>query len=386
MKADIIIIGAGQTGLCFALSLANTPLNIVIIDKQSRDELSSFEPDGRDIALTHTSKKILEDLGVWARIPKTFISPINEAKVLDGNSEYALQFHADNSDCLGYLVSNHALKEAIYHESETAKNLTKILGETVNFISTNDHSSCVILSNNEKIEASLIVAADGRFSKTRSFFDINVQEYNFKQKATVCKMEIEKPHDNIAYECFNYGRTLAVLPLVGNVSSIVITAPTEESEVIANYSEEQFNLDVTKRFKNKLGKMKLIGKRYQYPLIAVYADRFVSKRFALIGDAAVGMHPVTAHGFNLGLKGQNTLATLIKLAKNSNVGSPLLLEKYQSIHHRCCRPMYLGTNAIVRLFTNDSLVPKIIRKIVLRIGNHLHPFKRIITKQLTTIH
>jgi 2-polyprenyl-6-methoxyphenol hydroxylase-like FAD-dependent oxidoreductase len=73
-------------------------------------------------------------------------------------------------------------------------------------------------------------------------------------------------------------------------------------------SKAAFNEDIQKRFDNRLGKMDLIGKRFPYPLVAVHANRFVTKRFALIGDAAVGMHPVTAHGFNLGLRGQNTLA------------------------------------------------------------------------------
>ena len=385
MKTDIIIMGAGQAGLCFALSLANTNLNIVIIDKQSAEALTNFEPDGRDLALTHNSKKILEDLGVWERIPKEFISSINEAKVLDGNSEYALHFNKDHLDCLGYLVSNHALKKAIYEQSQTANNITTLFGKKTSLISTNDQAAFVVLSDGEKIEASLLVAADGRFSESRSFFNIPVKEYNFKQKAIVCKMEHEQPHHNIAHECFNYGRTLAVLPLSGNVSSIVITAPTEESDLITNYSEEQFNADISRRFKNKLGKMKLIGKRYQYPLVAVYAERFVSKRFALIGDAAVGMHPVTAHGFNLGLKGQNTLAQLIKSAKNSNIGSPILLEKYHSIHNKNCKPLYVGTNAIVHLFTNDSFIPKIIRKIALRVGNNLMPFKKMVIKELTQI-
>lgn len=390
IKTDIVIIGAGPAGLSFALSLANTPINVVLIDKQSPEQLSHFEPDGRDIALTHFSKHLLEEMGVWHRIPQTFISPIHEAKVFDGDSEYALHFHntkTSDANALGYLVSNHALKEAIYKESETATNLTKILNQTVKFIGTNDKCATVILSDDQKIEASLIVAADGRFSEARSYAGITAQEYHFQQNAIVCKMAHEKPHNNIAHECFYYGGTLAVLPLVGNVSSIVITVPTDKSKFITGYSEEQFNHYVETRFKHKLGKMTLIGKRHQYPLIAVYANRFVSNRFALLGDAAVGMHPVTAHGFNLGLKGQHTLATLIKTAyKNgTDIGSAALLEKYHVSHHRACRPLYLGTNAIVRLFTNDSFVPKIVRKIVLRIGNNFSPFKKIITRQLTRV-
>ena len=53
--------------------------------------------------------------------------------------------------------------------------------------------------------------------------------------------------------------------------------------------------------------MELVGKRYSYPMVTTYAKKFISDRFALIGDAAVGMHPVTAHGFNLGLNLQALL-------------------------------------------------------------------------------
>jgi 2-polyprenyl-6-methoxyphenol hydroxylase-like FAD-dependent oxidoreductase len=85
--------------------------------------------------------------------------------------------------------------------------------------------------------------------------------------------------------------------------------------------------------------------------------------------------------------GQNTLSTLIKSArkKGMDIGDSTLLEKYHTHHHRACRPLYLGTNAIVRLFTNDTFVPKIVRKIALRVGNNFYPLKRIITKHLTQI-
>ena len=92
--------------------------------------------------------------------------------------------------------------------------------------------------------------------------------------------------------------------------------------------------DVPIGFENRLGKMKLVGKRYPYPLVAVHADKFATTRFALIGDAAVGMHPVTAHGFNLGLRGQATLAKEIKsaMSQGRDIGTLEVLEKYQSKH------------------------------------------------------
>ncbi len=62
MKYDIIIIGAGPAGLSFACSLANTNLKVLIIEKLSKDELRAPAVDGRDIALTHLSIKILKNL------------------------------------------------------------------------------------------------------------------------------------------------------------------------------------------------------------------------------------------------------------------------------------------------------------------------------------
>ena len=133
--------------------------------------------------------------------------------------------------------------------------------------------------------------------------------------------------------------------------------------------------------------MTLLNKRYQYSLVGVFADQFVANRFALIGDAAVGMHPVTAHGFNLGLRVQNTLSLQIKFALEHGLDIGLLqtLETYQLKHRRASRPLYLGTNAIVKLYTDDSLLAKITRKIMLRIGNNFIPAKKKILNQLTEI-
>ena len=133
--------------------------------------------------------------------------------------------------------------------------------------------------------------------------------------------------------------------------------------------------------------MTLISKRYQYSLTGVFAEQFIENRFALIGDAAVGMHPVTAHGFNLGLRGQNTLSLQIKFAlkRKLDFGSLKILERYELRHRRASKPLYLGTNAIVKLYTGETLFSKIVRKAILRIGNNFLPAKKKILDQLTEL-
>jgi len=141
------------------------------------------------------------------------------------------------------------------------------------------------------------------------------------------------------------------------------------------------------RFNSRLGKMTLASPRHSYPLVAVHANRFAKDRFALLGDAAVGMHPVTAHGFNLGLRGQHTLANEIKSALKQEIdfGSFSVLERYQKQHMRVTRPMYIGTNEIVNLFTNDSVPAKFARDFALRFSNNFPPVKRMIERKLTEV-
>lgn len=387
VKVDIIIIGAGPAGLGFARSLAGTGLKVVIIERLAIDELRSPPVDGRDIALTHFSIRLLKALGAWARIPAQSIAPIRQAKVLDGDSSYSLDF--DNRkvvvDALGYLVSNQHIRRALFEEVESLDDVEIITATTVDDVNTRHDEASVMLSNGETVEAGLIVAADSRFSTTRRKMGISAAMRDFGRVAIVCRMRHEFSHNATAFECFQYGRTLAVLPLSGNQSSIVITVPADMAEQILTMDEERFNADVAQGFKYRLGKMALTGRRYPYPLVAVLADRFVANRFALIGDAAVGMHPVTAHGFNLGIRGQDTLAREIKsvLSKNADIGAFNVLDKYQSIHSRVTRPLYFGTNGIVGLFTNDTLPARLLRKMTLRIGNHMPPVKRMITDQLT---
>jgi len=387
IKCDVAVIGAGPAGLSFARSLASTGLNIILVEKLPARVLANPPLDGRDIALTYLSVEILKELDVWSLFSAGSISAIKEARVLNGRSPYFLHFDHNDTDksALGYIVSNHLIRKALYKSLDGFSNIRLITGVEATSVTTDSSRASIRLSNGQTLTGSLIVAADSRFSEARRKIGISASMHDFGRVVIVCRMKHEKPHNDIAYECFHYERTLAVLPLGGNKSSIVVTLPTYMSEALMTMSKAAFNEDIRKRFNNRLGRMELIGRRFPYPLVAVHADRFVTTRFALIGDAAVGMHPVTAHGFNLGLRGQNTLAKKIRSAqeRNIDIGSSAVLENYQSTHRRVTWPLYLGTNALVKLYTNDGLQAKIARMAMLRLGNNLRPIKRTLMTQLT---
>ncbi len=379
MIYDIAIIGSGPNGDALACALADTNLKIVIIDKQPLKTLENPKIDGRDIALTHRSINVLKEIGFWDLIPNNLISKINKAKIFDGDSAYSLNFENKNikKDHLGCLIPNFLIKKTLKKLLKKRKNIFSIESEIIDFYNEGDFNS-ILLSNKKKIKASLIIGADTRFSYSRSKMGISSFVKDFKKNMIVCRMKIENNHNNTAYEFFKYNKTLALLPYVNNEASIIITDTKKNTEKLLKLKKKDFNFEIENNFNSTFGKMHLIGKRYSYPMITVYSKKFTSNRFALIGDAAVGMHPVTAHGFNLGLQGIKILSKEIKsaLKNNIDIGSNFVLNKYQYKMHLAAIPLYFGTNTIVQLYTNTSRPAKIARKFALRAVNTIKPFKR----------
>jgi len=199
------------------------------------------------------------------------------------------------------------------------------------------------------------------------------------------KMDYEGEEQDTAMECFQYGRTLAVLPLTNKRCSVVLTIDTDKAHEILDATPEDLATDIEKRIDSHLGKMVLTTKLFSYPLMGIYAQKFYGQRYALIGDTAVGMHPVTAHGFNMGIRGAHTLAEEIKtaIAQGIDFGSVAVLNNYHQKHRNFTRPLYLGTNALVKLYTNESTPARFIRHRLLKLGNRLKPAKHIITNLLT---
>ena len=377
---DIVVVGGGPTGIAFACGFAETNVRVAIVDKLPREVIANPKIDGREIALTHHSVKILKKLNVWRHISSKLISVIKEARVLDGDSTYFLNFNHQEiqKECLGYLIPNHVIRKNLYKRLKNVSNITLINKAECLSIDINKQYASIVLSNGRKIKTSLVVAADSRFSKMRSKMDISAFTHNFNKNMIVCRMEHEKPHQNIAYEFFRYNQTQASLPYIKNQSSIVTTATKDFSSNLMKMNDKKFNQEMQNSFNNFFGKMKLLGKRYSYPMITTYTKKFISHRFAVVGDAAVGMHPVTAHGFNLGLKGLEILINEIKTAiKNkTDIGLTTVLQNYQFKLHRVAAPIYLATNGIVNLYTSTIFPAKLTRQFILRLVNIVKPVKR----------
>lgn len=407
---DIAIIGAGPTGLCFAKALADTGLKITIIERQTEAALAEPAFDGREIALTHHSAQLMRQLGLWEHIDPQAISALRDARVFNGSSLLSLNIGPENIRAkntrsentaskntaladtqhseLGYLLANHLIRKAAYAAVKSSPTITLRTEAQVLNIQTDANQAQITLADGEIINAKLVIAADSRFSETRRAMGIAADIHDFGKTMMVCVMDHPISHEHTAWEWFDYGQTLALLPMNGLRSSVVITLPPDEMNQLMTLSEEDFNHEVSARFKQRLGAMRLSSTRHAYPLVTVYAKRLIGQRFALIGDAAVGMHPVTAHGFNFGLTGLATLSAEIKaaVAAGNDIGSTSLLLRYEKTHRRNTRPLFLATHAIAKIYASDSPPAKFLRASAIRIGNRIAPFKRAVAGFLADAH
>ncbi len=115
------------------------------------------------------------------------------------------------------------------------------------------------------------------------------------------------------------------------------------------------------------------------------ASRLFIDAVTTIDEQWLAMHPVTAHGYNLGLSGQEILAKEIVNAASSgrDIGAAVLLQRFQRRHRRAAAPMFHGTNEIVKFFTDDRAPARLARTVALRLANRIPPIKRIIQNKLT---
>lgn len=392
MKYDIIIVGAGPAGLAFARHFKGSDLQIAIIEKSPLDSIAKPAYDGREIALTHRSREIMLNLGAWQRIADDEIYKLHDAKVYNGDFSYALHFKVPKDmsllssiDRLGNLISNHNIRQAFYDEVKDLPNVKILTEQTIQDIKTDSRQATVTLANGDVLTADLLVGADSRLSFVRKKLGIGAEMNDFGRTVIVFRVSHPLSNEATARECFLYGRTLALLPLNDHLTNCIITLDNTQADSLLNMDSDELALEVQRMMGDQLGKLTLAGTVHHYPLMGVHAKTFVGTRSALVGDSAVGMHPVTAHGFNLGIMGANTLATLILDAhqKGQDIASPTLLQKYNVRHQSHTRPLYHGTNLMVKIFTDDNKPMQAVRELTLRISNHLPPVKRWIAGQLT---
>ena len=384
---DVAIIGAGPVGLCLARALGLQGLRVALVERQPEAALAEPAFDGREIALTHGSLRLLGEQGVLAHIPADQVFALRSAKVMDRDLAHELRIGPEDGgqERLGSLVANHLIRRAAWRAVQETPGIDLHADARILSVHTGADEARLQLHDGSTLRARLLVAADSRFSETRRALGIDADLHDFGKSMLVCRVRHELPHQHAAWEWFGLGQTLALLPLDEHLAGAVVTLPGEQARALSELEPAAFAAELERRYGGRLGAMELVGSRHVYPLVATWARRFVGTRLALAGDAAVGMHPVTAHGFNLGLASVERLSDLAAtaIAQGRDLGDPFGLARYQRRHRRGSWPLFQATRAVVGLYTDERAPARWLRGAALRASGALAPFRRVVATGLT---
>ncbi|MEP3277843.1 MAG: ubiquinone biosynthesis hydroxylase [Stappiaceae bacterium] len=379
---DLLIAGGGYVGLSLALALkqADPTIDVAVVDMRPR---AAIEKDGRASAIAAAAKRMLDQLGVWDDIAG-HAQPINDMIVTDSKLRDAvrpvfLTFADATSDNepFAHMVPNNKMVAALYDKAE-ALGVEMISPDGVLSFDISQNEVQIGLQSGRSLKARLLIAADGVNSRLRSLAGIKTTRWDYGQSGIVTTVEHERPHNGRAEEHFLPSGPFAILPLVGNRSSLVWTEKTREADRLVKGDDFTFEIELERRFGHHLGKLKADGPRRAFPLGLTLARDFVRHRFALAGDSAHGIHPIAGQGLNLGFRDVAALAEVIITARRlgQDIGALDVLEKYQQWRRFDTWQMGVVTDVLNRLFSNDNDLIRAARDFGLGLVDRLPPLKK----------
>lgn len=392
-QADVLIAGGGLVGLPLAIALARGGLSVVVADAAPVAMVLEPRFDGRVSALAYACVRMLAALGVWDHLAP-HAQPIHEILVTDGApggrpSPFSLHFDGGEvgAGALGHIAENRHIRLALYQAVAATPNLTLMAPNAVKSITVDGSAAIATLADGQTLSASLAIIADGRQSPLRAEAGINTVGWSYPQTGIVATVAHEKPHNGVAYEHFLPSGPFAILPLPPATladgaqvqrSSLVWTETRDKTPGLLALDEAGFNAELALRFGDHLGKARVLGQRWSYPLAFHIARDFVRPRLALAGDAAHGIHPIAGQGLNLGLKDGAALAEVLLDAARlgQDIGALDVLKRYERWRRFDSFTLAASTDALNRLFSNDIAPLRGLRDLGLGIVDAIGPARR----------
>jgi 2-octaprenyl-6-methoxyphenol hydroxylase len=378
---DVIIIGGGISGLLCAIALKQSGLSIALVEKRCLSSIGNA--DIRSLAIAPSSVEFLMALGIWQHIEHE-AGMIKNIRVLDNHSPFFLDFGDKtlHQTHLGYIIEGFKLHQCLVKHVCDDHHIHIIDNdEVVDCANTQSGDAKIHLASGEILHASLVIAADGKFSKIRDILQIKSYDYDYKQTVMVALCKHQKDHHNWAIEHFMPSGPFAILPLADRKKSgIVWTEKHNLAKLYCAMPRKEFDYFLNQKFTDYLGKVTLEGDVRSYPLSLKFATQYYSGKFVLIGDAAHAIHPLAGQGLNLSLRDIKLLVDLVSRNYDLglDIGDALLLSEYQRTRLLDNSLMLLMTHGLDTLFSNDYTLLKPIRKLGLSFVNNLSGIKNFL--------
>jgi 2-octaprenyl-6-methoxyphenol hydroxylase len=384
-----VIAGGGFAGRTLALALAKLApqgFRVALVDAEVPGRGGE---DSRALALSAATKNLLSALGLWQELePKA--QAIESIEITDSLLDSALRPHflgfdaeLNRNGASAYLVEYGDLNRALAAAVAQASSVTVLAPDSVTEFNAGPFRAELNLHSGKSVEASLLVAADGKRSRLREQAGIKCVGWSYPQMGIVTTVAHERPHYNKAVQHFLPSGPFAILPLKGNRSSIVWTEDKGEAERIMTLDDAGFLSELEKRFGHRLGAIETAGPRQAFPLDMQIARSFIAERLALIGDAAHVVHPLAGQGLNIGMRDVAALTeTVVDAARlGLDIGALPQLGRYERWRRFDSAFSAAVMDGLNRLFSNDAAPLRVLRDLGLGLVDRAPPLKRFLARE-----
>ncbi|MEH6420624.1 FAD-dependent oxidoreductase [Pseudomonas sp. CGJS7] len=388
---DVIVVGAGVVGAAAALAFARDGFEVALVEAREPAPWSPRQPDLRVYAFAPDNAALLDDLGVWASVRDARAQPYRTMRVWDAAGGGELHFDADRFGRreLGWIVEHGLLVDRLWSALPGA-GVQVICPDQVEALELDAADSAgVVLSSGRRLRARLIVAADGAESKLRELAGIQAPEHDYGQRGLVAYVDSELSHQATCWQRFLPTGPLAFLPTQGDAgaedrrSSIVWTLPAAESERLSALDDAAFLNELERAFDGRLGALTGVSRRASFPLRRQLAERYVSGRVVVAGDAAHVVHPLAGQGVNLGLRDIAGLRSTLAQARKRGLdpGSPTRLARWARERRSENALAAYGFDGLNKLFSNDDFAATLLRGPMLGLAGRLPPLTHFFWKR-----
>jgi 2-octaprenyl-6-methoxyphenol hydroxylase len=368
---DVLIIGGGPVGAALALALRGSGLAVGLLEARAPGAAA----DARPIALSHSSRLILERLGVWEQL--TGATPIRHIHVSQrgGFGRVELDARQAGVPALGYVLDYGQISEVLARALDTGGGVD-LIRATVGALESGTDAATVVAAGNSRASARLLAVADGGALPVAR---LRIRDYG--QAAVSARVSCSLPHQNVAYERFTPEGPLALLP-AGEALALVWTTAPERAQQLCALTEAGFLERLQESFGNRLGRFSSASRRAWFPLALKVADRIADPRTVVIGNAAQMLHPVAGQGLNLGLRDAWELAALLRDSDRVHIGSPELIRAYTARRRLDRGGGILFTDSLVRLFSNELAALKLARGLGLAVLGVIPPARDFLARRM----
>jgi 2-octaprenyl-6-methoxyphenol hydroxylase len=327
-RYDVAIIGGGLVGASLACALAPLGLRVALLEAVSFRAAEQPSYDDRTLALSASSCRILEGLGIWPALESS-ATAIREVHVreLDRPGRVVLRPEELGLDRFGHVVEARVFGAAVLELLPGLESLDFLCPAAVESLSVGEDAATVGFvsdGSRRRIRASLVVGAED--------------------------------HRGRAFECFTPTGPFAVMPHVNGRCGLIWCVPAGKTQSMMEMPESDFLRLAEQRFGRRLGSFVKMGRRSSYPLRLVRALEDYRTRAVILGNAAHAIHPIGAQGFNLGLRDVAVLAELLSdaMKQGADFGSDALLARYSEWRRVDQDGTVAYSDGLARVYSNPT--------------------------------